>query len=365
MRSSRSRIYRWLFALMLVGAITAAVLRAPSAIADFTSAFEHLRVTRLPWLLAALGAELVSFVAYAWLQAVLLRAGAERVRITTLLRLSIASSGLRDLLPAGVVPSSGWLLAEYRRLGVTSALALYVVLASGFVATVTILAMLLVAASIAGVISLALLIASAVVLVGGSIGFVALIHRLSGATRPRSRRRGRLAHLLERVVDVAVEVGQFRSGFREGGFAFAASFGNWAADLVCLIAAFAMLGVSVPWRALLFGYSAAQLAGSIFPLPGGLGAVEGGLVGAFDATGVPAGSALAVALVYRIITYWVVAAMGGLELVFLARRPPEPAEHLPKTRDRKPRSARRHRAAKPATSRQSRGSGETRPRTRA
>ncbi len=330
-RPSRARrAYRILAALLLVGVLIAVVLRAPSAVHDFTQAFTHLRVNRLPWLVAAVAAEFVSFVFYAVIQDTLLRAGCERVTLGVLLRLSIASSGLRALLPAGAVPSSGWLYGEYRNIGVPGPVSLYAVLASGFVSTVSLLALLLTGSAIAGVTGAALLVPASVVLVVGSAGFIAIVHRLQLCARLVGTHSGRMARVARRALHVAGQVAHIRAGWRRGAWSFGAAAGNWLADIICLIGAFALLDVHIPWRALLFAYCASQLAGSVVPLPGGLGAVEGGLVGAFDATGLPVGEALAVAIVYRVITYWGVALIGGIELASLSRHPParDAAERL-------------------------------------
>lgn len=323
-RKKARRLYRLLGTLVVLGVVVGVVLRAPSALRDFTIAFSHLRAGRLYWLAAAIGAEFVSFVFYAAIQRVLFLAARERVRLPVLLRLSIASSGLRALLPAGVVPSSGWLYGEYRQLGITGPISLFVVLASGFVSTVCLLGLLLVGAAIAGVGGAAVLAPTGAVLVVGSAGFLALVHRLPLCERVVGDRRGWWARLARRSLHLAAGVARIEPGWRQGALSFAASAANWLADLVCLIAAFVLLNIQLPWSGLLFAYCAAQLAGSIVPLPGGLGAVEGGLVGAFDLTGVPAGSALAVAVVYRVITYWGVAILGLLELLLLARHPPSP-----------------------------------------
>jgi len=303
----------------LVAIVVVLVLRAPAAAHDFTAAFAKLRPIRLPWLAAAVGAELVSFVFYAHIQATLLDAGGRRMNLLILLRLSVASSGLRALLPAGVVPSSGWLYEQYRKADVEGPLSAFVVLASGFFSTVTLLAILLVAAAIAGVGSPALLAASGAVLVLGSAGFVALAHRIGAFERLVAGHTGRVADGVRRVIRFADGVAICHVGRRRSVIVFAEAAGNWLSDLVCLIGAFSLLNLAIPWRGLLFAYAAAQLAGSIVPLPGGLGAVEGGLVGALDLTGVPAGSALAAAIVYRVITYWGVGIVGVFELATLSR----------------------------------------------
>jgi len=320
-RSRARAARRLLLALVLVAAIVAGALRAPSALKDFTTAFAHVRPSRLPWLAAAVGGEFVSFLFYARIQSNLLLAGGARVRLVDLFRLAIASTGLAALLPAGVLPSSGWRYEQYRRINLPPPLSLFAVLASGFVSTVTLLALLLVAAAIAGVGSPALLATSGFVLVAGSAAFVALVHRLEALERRVDGRRGGLATLARRLLAAAEGVAMCRPGWRRGAVTFGDAAGNWLADAVCLVSAFALLGLPIPWRPLLFAYAAAQLAGSIFPLPGGLGAVEGGIVGAFDITGVPVGTALAAAVVYRVINYWGVALIGGIELVSFARHP--------------------------------------------
>jgi uncharacterized protein (TIRG00374 family) len=44
--------------------------------------------------------------------------------------------------------------------------------------------------------------------------------------------------------------------------------------------------------------------GSLLPLPAGIGGVEGGMIGAFVAFGLPAGSAVIAVLAYRAISFW-------------------------------------------------------------
>lgn len=56
---------------------------------------------------------------------------------------------------------------------------------------------------------------------------------------------------------------------------------------------FGLAGLAVPWRGLLFAYAAGQLAGRVVPLPGGIGGVEGGMLGALTLTGTPPAAAAA------------------------------------------------------------------------
>jgi len=59
----------------------------------------------------------------------------------------------------------------------------------------------------------------------------------------------------------------------------------------------------VPGAVLVMGYFLGTL-GSLLPLPGGIGGVEGGMIGAFVAFGEPAGRAVIAVLAYRAISFW-------------------------------------------------------------
>ena len=89
-----------------------------------------------------------------------------------------------------------------------------------------------------------------------------------------------------------------------------------------LAACFGLAGLPVPWRGLLFAYAAGQLAGRLVPLPGGIGGVEGGMLGAFTLTGTAPAVAAAVVIVYRVAGRWAVGAAGTAVAAALARRSP-------------------------------------------
>jgi uncharacterized protein (TIRG00374 family) len=52
--------------------------------------------------------------------------------------------------------------------------------------------------------------------------------------------------------------------------------------------------------------------GNLLPLPGGVGGVEGGMIGAFIAFGTPASLAVLGVLAYRAISFWLPTLPGGL-----------------------------------------------------
>jgi uncharacterized protein (TIRG00374 family) len=95
------------------------------------------------------------------------------------------------------------------------------------------------------------------------------------------------------------------------------SVGVWFAEMGRLTLVTRSVGLELEVGAVLFGGAAASLLLAV-PTPGGLGAVEGGLIGVFRLVGIGAGPAGAVAIVDRLISYWSVTVTGGL--VFVATR---------------------------------------------
>jgi uncharacterized protein (TIRG00374 family) len=77
----------------------------------------------------------------------------------------------------------------------------------------------------------------------------------------------------------------------------------WGFDIAVLGVCFHAFGTVVPLAVLVVGYFLGTL-GSLLPLPGGIGGVEGGMIGAFVAFGLPAGSAVIAVLAYRAISFW-------------------------------------------------------------
>ncbi len=77
----------------------------------------------------------------------------------------------------------------------------------------------------------------------------------------------------------------------------------WGFDIAVLGFCFHAFGTVVPVAVLVVGYFLGTL-GSLLPLPGGIGGVEGGMIGAFVAFGVPASSAVIAVLAYRAISFW-------------------------------------------------------------
>jgi uncharacterized protein (TIRG00374 family) len=93
------------------------------------------------------------------------------------------------------------------------------------------------------------------------------------------------------------------------------ALGKWVADIASLALVFVALGTTPRISALLVGFGVTQVATAIPVTPGGVGFVEGGMVGAFATLGYPTALATSVVVVYRVIETWLPALAGVPVLV--------------------------------------------------
>jgi len=77
----------------------------------------------------------------------------------------------------------------------------------------------------------------------------------------------------------------------------------WGFDVAVLWAAFRAFGTSPPGAVIIMGYFLGWVA-NVLPIPGGIGGVEGGMIGTFMAYGVPGGLTVLAVLAYRTISYY-------------------------------------------------------------
>ena len=94
--------------------------------------------------------------------------------------------------------------------------------------------------------------------------------------------------------------------------------GYWIFDNAVLWATFHAFGVTIPITVLLMGYLIGQIGG-LLPLPGGVGGIDGGLIGTLIVYGAPAAATTAAVLAYRVILFWVPLLMGAAAFVSLRR----------------------------------------------
>jgi uncharacterized protein (TIRG00374 family) len=166
----------------------------------------------------------------------------------------------------------------------------------------------------------AFLSAAAIVLVA-SMGLVPQdFERRLGRMARRTGRVGRLAARFATapaILGTAVRtvIGLLRD--RRLGVLGAVAY--WGFDIAVLGLSFLAFGQGVPVAVLVMGYFLGTL-GSLLPLPGGIGGVEGGMIGAFVAFGMPGGTAVVGVLAYRAISFWLPTLPGVFGYLALRKR---------------------------------------------
>lgn len=85
----------------------------------------------------------------------------------------------------------------------------------------------------------------------------------------------------------------------------------WGFDIAVLWACFHAFGEPPPTAVLVVAYFTGMLANTL-PLPGGIGGVEGGMIGALIGFGVPGGLALVAVLSYRAFSFWLPTIPGAI-----------------------------------------------------
>jgi uncharacterized protein (TIRG00374 family) len=118
---------------------------------------------------------------------------------------------------------------------------------------------------------------------------------------------GRIGRLAQRAATVpataSAGIRDALTHLRSRDPALLGAFVYWACQIAVLWASFEAFGESPPLAVLVLGFFVGML-GNLLPLPGGIGGVDGGMIGAFAAFNVDAGLAVVAVLVYRGFTFW-------------------------------------------------------------
>ena len=286
----------------------------------------------------AISAEILSMATLARLQRRLLRAGGVRLPITSMVVIVYASNAISASIPiAGTPMSAAFSFRSFARRGADNSLAGWVLTISGLISTVTLALIVAVGAILSG---------SAVAAVFGALGGLGTVVPIVGflialrndrlrirlqsvvarglrfAQRVARRPRGDPLELIEATVE---RIAGLRLKVRGWAFVFFMAAVNWMANIACLALAIWAIRSPVPWSGLILAWSVGVGAGSFGITPGGLGLVEAALTGTLIAAGVHAPKAVAAVLLYRLITFWLVDALGWALYVTTRKRgrPPQ------------------------------------------
>ncbi len=125
---------------------------------------------------------------------------------------------------------------------------------------------------------------------------------------------------------VGLAVRALGDGVREAGRVLArhdwkvmvGATGYWAFDNAVIWACFKAFGFSPAITLVLMGYLIGQLGG-LLPIPGGIGGIDGGLIGTMVVFGLPAAVTAAAVLAYRVILFWLPLVLGGVAFASLRK----------------------------------------------
>jgi uncharacterized membrane protein YbhN (UPF0104 family) len=294
---------------LLVGSL---VLIAP-AVADLPDALRRLQHGDMRWLALALGLEALSFLGHAILFRAVGVDSRGRIGLRASTEITLAGHAATRLLAsagAGGVALTAWAMRRsgMERAAVGARMTTFLVL----LYSVYMLALLgggggLALGVIPGGGSAAMTVVPAV--------FGALV--IAGALslqfiRPGSgRARAVLAPVGAGVRD-ALRLIRSRNAGLLGALMW------WGFDIAVLWACFAAFGDTPAIGVLVVSYFVGTLANTL-PLPGGIGGVEGGLIGSLAAFGVDPALALVAVLAYRGFAFWLPIVPGAIAFVTLRR----------------------------------------------
>jgi uncharacterized protein (TIRG00374 family) len=316
-----ARRAKWkLLAFVLLGAllVTEVVLVAPYL--DRTwSALDRPDVR---WLALAVVTELMSMGAFARVQRRMLSAGGARVSMCRMAALTYAANALSVSVPAGTALSSGYVFKRLRMWGATVPAAGFTIVASGLLSTLSFALLAVVCAVWAGNGGLGslLVVAGAVVIVIALLTTRRhrkpdLVIRIAGRALIRTNRIMHRAPEagLAAVHHVLTELSAIKPRNRDWLAGLGLAELNWVADLACLAACCHAVGASGSSLLLVIvAYVAAMSTSGLSVLPGGLGVVDAAMIFALTQGGVSTVHATAGVLLYRLISFALVVALGWL-----------------------------------------------------
>ena len=164
------------------------------------------------------------------------------------------------------------------------------------------------------------LAAAAIVLVAVLPRILERVGPEQGEAKEHESRRARAAHFIRRAAVTIADGVHDAAGLLRARqpYAVLGAIGYMALDVIALAAAFAAFGSTPPFAAFVFAYVIGQLGGLI-PLPGGIGGIDGGLIGALTLYGSPLSQATAAVLAYRVVQLGIPAVLGAVAFVQLRR----------------------------------------------
>ncbi|WP_188586020.1 lysylphosphatidylglycerol synthase transmembrane domain-containing protein [Gordonia jinhuaensis] len=278
------------------------------------------------WLLPCILAAAASMDSFAQVQRALFRSAGVRISQWQSLRVVLASNSISQTMPGGQVLAPAFVYRRSRKWGASPVVASWQLVMSGLLMAVGLAVLGLGGALLAGAKTSPF---SVIFSVAGFIAFALVAQYVAGhpdSIRPAALRVLKwINHIRDkpddygarRVHDTIEQVRAVQLTRRDSATAFGWSLFNWIADVACLAFACAAVDHIPSISGLMVAYAAGKAVGTAIPLlPGGLGVVDGVLVPALTSAGMSAGQAVTSVLVYRLVSYLLVAAVGWVVIFF-------------------------------------------------
>jgi len=298
--------------LLLLGAVVVALLAAVPSLAAVTRQLGHAQAG---WVVLALVAELASCFAFVFFFQGIFWRGPRRLAA----RLAWTEMAAGALLPAGGAGGLGLGAFALRKLGMPGrAIAIrssvvFLVTSAVTVGALSLLGFGLAAGVFEGPRKPLLTLLPALVGVLTIGAFLAVPGPLTRIAEKHADRRSRIASTL---TSLAAGIRESEAVLRRPDSRLLGAVGFWIFDVATLWLAFRALGSAPPFGAIAMGYLIGMLANMI-PIPGGIGAVDFGLVGMLAVYGAPLSTAAAAVVIYRTISLWVPTLVGTVVYVLL------------------------------------------------
>ena len=322
-----------LFGLFVLSALAFLYFVLPK-LAGLQDTWDRAKTGEPSWLVAAAALEILSFGGYILLFRTVFVRGYDRITWSASYQITMASVAATRLFAtagAGGVVLTAWALRRSgmgRRLVACRMIAFLALLYLVFMGSLVIFGVGLRLGIFNGSAPFAVTVIPAIF--GASVIVIAMAMAFLPADFERrlerwaSGSRKRVARVARAVATVPAS---FASGvrtaiklIRERHWGVLGAVAWWFFDIGTLWASFhAFGGPGLPtFPVIVVGYFCGQL-GNLLPLPGGIGGVDGGMIGAFIAFGVPGGLAVVAVLVYRGFSFWLPTIPGIIAYLQLRR----------------------------------------------
>ena len=288
---------------------------------EFDAALHQVRHLNIVWEGGAFAAEALSIVGYASLQRRVLDWSGSQIKLRSLTMVSLANNAIAYTIPGEPAVSSAYRYRFFRRHGASAESSAWTILTILIAQAIGMSLLLLGGVLIAltghtsadetglAVTGLFVVVGAGIILVRRDLSLRCINLLVRGARRVTGHPRGDVALRIENTLDRMREIPLNRQRTLK---LVALATGLWFLDFLCLVCCFGAVHAAIPWHGVLLAYGVAQIAAVLPLVPGGLGIVEGSLAVILVAYGAKKVPALAVVLVYRLLTFWLAVLVGWI-----------------------------------------------------